>query len=117
MTHPVTIGGREIALAWTQDIASRFPFRASKIGGCPSFADFANPKKAAAAITSFLWLMLPPDIHALYSSPEELFIAIDHENEAKAIHSALIAVIGDMSPTDEKKSTSKKPPSPESKSD
>jgi hypothetical protein len=110
--HPITIGGRQVDLEWTQDIASRMPFRASRIGGSPSMADFANPKKAAAAVTSFLWLVLPPAVHQLFSNPEELFVAIDHKTEAAAIHSALVAIVGEMEPDAEKKSTLRKPPSP-----
>ena len=109
MIHTVKIGGREIGLAWNQSVASRFQFRASKIGGSPSISDFTNPKKAAAAVTSFLWLILPPDALALYPSPEDLFVAIDHKTEAESIHSALVSVIADMTPDDEKKSTLKKP--------
>ena len=110
MIHTVKIGGREIGLAWNQSVASRFQFRASKIGGSPSISDFTNPKKAAAAVTSFLWLILPPDALALYPSPEDLFVVIDsNQDEAESIHSALVAVIADMTPDDEKKSTLKKP--------
>jgi hypothetical protein len=114
MIHNVTIGGRDVALEWNQDIASRFPFRASKIGGCPSMADFVNPRKSAAAVTSLLWLVLPPSVHALFSTPEDLFIAIDHEKEAESLHSALLSIIADMNPSAEKKSSLKKSRSPKS---
>lgn len=114
MIHEVVIGGRKVTLEWTQDIASRYRFRESRIGGVPSIADFRNPRKAKAAIISFLWLVLPPDVHQLFSNPEELAIAINEETEAEAIFAAVVGIIGDMVVTDEKKSTSKKSPSPKS---
>jgi hypothetical protein len=119
MIHKAMIGGKEVELAWTQDIANRFPFRCSKIGVDPSqlFKEFSMPRKAAAAFTSFLWLILPPNAHGLYQSPEDLFVAIDHESEAASIHAAVLGVIADMSPDAEKKSTLNKSHSPESNSD
>ena len=113
---PITIGGETVHLAWTQDVARRLAFRASKIGGGPSFADFRNRKKAAAAITSFLWLILPADVHARFTTPEELFLAIDHETEATAIHTAIMAVIGSMKLADDEKKTPQITPSPVSSS-
>ena len=113
----VTIGGKEVQLAWTQDVARRLAFRASRIGGGPSFADFRNQKKAAAAITTFLWLILPVEVHAKFSTPEDLFLAIDHETEAAAIHAACIAVIGSMQLSADEKKTPLKTPSPASSSD
>lgn len=114
---PITIGGETVHLAWTQDVARRLAFRASKIGGGPTFADFRNPKKAAAAITSFLWLILPADVHARFYTPEELFVAIDHQNEAASIHAAVMSVIGSMQLSDAEKKTPLKTPSPASNSD
>ena len=104
-SYPVTIAGDTVHLAWTQDIARRYPFRASKIGGAPTGRAMSNPKTAVAAVTSFLWLLLPPETHAQYPTPEDLFVAIDHENDHGAIYSALVGIIGDMVPSDEKKST------------
>lgn len=117
MIYPVKIGGREVDLEWNQDIASRFPFRASKIGGSPSIADFRNPKKSVAAVCSLLWLVLPPNIHILFTTPEDLFIAIDQAKESEAISNALIAIVAEMTPSAEKKSSLKKSPLQESNSD
>lgn len=117
MSHEVTIGGETVRLAWTQDIARRYPFRCSKIGGAPTARSMSNPRTATAAVTSFLWLLLPPDLHAVYPTPEELFLAIDHEADAEAIHAALVGIISDMAPDAEKKSTSPTSPSPGSNSD
>jgi len=117
MSYPVTIGGESVNLAWTQDIARRYPFRASKIGGAPSARAMTNPKTAVAAVTAFLWLILPPETHALYPTPEDLFLAIDHESDHLELHAALAGVISDMAPDAEKKSTSGKSPSPESNAD
>lgn len=114
MTHPVKIGGEAVEIGWTQDVAKRYLFRSSKIGGAPSSEDFTNPKKAAAAVTSFLWLVLPPAVHDRYPTPEDLFVAIDHETEFAAVGAALAGIMSDMNPGAEKKSTGKKSPSPKS---
>lgn len=111
MKHLLKIGGREFAIEWTQELARRYPFRASKIGGAPAIRDFTNPKKAAAAVTTFLWLLLPAAAHELFPSPEELYVGIDHETEAEAIHEAVFGVIRDMQPAAEKKRSSRKRPS------
>lgn len=119
MTHKITIGGNQVELAWTQEIASRYAFRVSKIGGAPSISDFRNPKKASAAVVTVLWLVLPPAIHQQYATPEDLYIAInfDDSDEVKSIFDGVLAVIGDMDVSDEKKSTSKKSPSQKSNLD
>lgn len=114
MTYPVKIGGETVEIGWTQDVAKRYLFRASKIGGAPASRDFSNPKKAASAVTCFLWLVLPPAVHERYPTPEELFVAIDHETEFAAVGAALAGVMSDMAPDDEKKSTGKKSPSQKS---
>ena len=113
-SYPVTIEGQTVELAWTQDIARRYQFRSSKIGGPPTARAMSNPKTAVAAVTAFLWLLLPPDVHSLYQSPEDLFLAIDHENDHAGLHAALVGVIGDMVPDVEKKSTLTKSQSPAS---
>ena len=113
MIHKIKIGGEEIGIAWDQQTARSFAYRASKIGGVPSLKDLANPKRAVAAVTDLLWLLLPPETAAKYRTPEDLFGMIDHEAEATNIHAALVAVIGDMGSDVEKKSTSKNSRSPE----
>lgn len=118
MMDPVTvsIAGRPVVLEWTTATAKRYGFRESKHGGGPAFADFRNKRKAAAAVTRFLWLLLPPEEFALYPTDEDLFVAIDHEKEAAGIHSALMAIMGEMLPSPEKKSTTGNSPSPASSS-
>lgn len=106
MSDTVIIGGEEVALAWDQQTARAYPYRASKIGGAPSPRDLANPKRATAAITDLLWLLLPPAAAAKYRTPEELFSAIDHESHAPAIHAAVVSIIGQMVTSDEKKMSS-----------
>lgn len=115
MPATVTIGGEAVSLAWTQEIARRYAFRCSQIGGGPRLADFSHAKKAAAAVTSFLWLILPGPVHARYPSPEELFVALEETDPAE-IHAAVMAVLADMNPPAEKKSTSQSSPSPASSS-
>jgi hypothetical protein len=112
MIHKINIGGEEIGIAWNQQTARSFAYRASKIGGPPSLRDLTNPKRAVAAVTDLLWLLLPPETSAKYRTPEDLFLAIDHDNDAVSIHAALVQVISDMSEVDvEKKSNLKKSPS------
>lgn len=117
MIYPVVIGGEVVELEWKQDIARRYVFRASKIGGGPTSAEFSNPKKAAAAVASFLWLVLPPAVHARYATPEDLFVDIDHASQGQAIRDALVGIFADMAPDAEKKSTGKKTPLRKSNSD
>lgn len=111
MGHSITIAGKPVELSWSQDVAKRMAYRASQIGGGPKDSDFGNPRKAAAAVTALLWMILPPKVHSDYDTPEDLFVALDHENDAEAIHEALAAIVAEMSPSEEKKSTLKKSPS------
>lgn len=117
MSHPVTIGGRTVSLAWTQEIARRFTYRASSIGGAPGKRELTNAKTATAAVTKLLWLVLPPEVAASYPTPEDLFLALDHETAGEGIHKALVGIMADMHADDEKKSTSPSSPSPGSNSD
>lgn len=116
-SHTVTIGGEPVQIAWNQQTARAYNYRASKIGGAPTIRDLSTPKRAVAAVTDLLWLLLPPEAAAKYRTPEELYQAIDHENDTTTIHAALVAVVADMTADDEKKSSSTKSPSPESNSD
>lgn len=109
--HTVRIAGKSVNLAWTVEAQKRFRFRASKIGGAPTHRDFSDPSRATSAVASLLWLLLPPDALADYPTPEELYVGIEDETEAPAIHTALSAIVAEMSPTPEKKTNSKKSPS------
>lgn len=106
MSNTIKIAGREVELAWTNEVQKRFAYRAALVDHLPKFADLANPRKAAAAYAIMLWLLLPPEEHARHATPEDLFAVIDHDTEAKAICDAVIAVLTDMLPTAEKKTTS-----------
>jgi hypothetical protein len=117
MPYPVTIGGEEITLAWDQQTARAYPYRAGRIGGAPSLRDLANPKRAIAAVTDLLWLFLPPAASAKYPTPEELFLAIDHEANAPGIHAAIVGIVGEMTTTPEKKRSLPSSPLPESNLD
>ena len=115
MVYKIKVGGEEIGIAWDQQTARSFAYRAAKIGGAPSLRDLANPKRAIAAVTDLLWLLLPPKTAEKYRTPEELFGAIDHESDATDIHAALLGVINDIETSEEKKSTSTKSPSRKSR--
>jgi hypothetical protein len=114
MAHTITIGGKETQIEWTQAVARRLSFRASKFGISIKPGDFLDPKRAASAYVESLWLLLPPDVVALYPTAEDLAAAIDHDTESKAIVSAVLQCLADMSPDAEKKSSSVSMPSQES---
>ena len=117
MPYPVTIGGEEITLAWDQQTARAYPYRAGRIGGAPKLRDLANAKRAVAAVTDLLWLFLPLSAVTKYPTPEELFLAIDHESHYGEIHAAVIGIVGEMTATPEKKRSLPNSPSPGSNSD
>ena len=117
MSHPCTIAGRKVELAWTQESAKRFAFRMGTIGGEPSGKDFTNPKTAATAIFKALWGLLPPGEFQRYPDPEILYVETDHETEAEGIFAAINGVYLDRFADPEKKSSLTKLPSLESNSD
>ena len=117
MSHEITIAGRKSELEWTQETAKRFAFRMGEIGGEPTGKQLSNPRTVATALFKVLWGLLPPKEFAGYPDPESVFVAVDHEEEAEAIFAAIGGIYEDRFPSKEKKSTSRKSPSPESNSD
>jgi len=117
MPHVLPIGERSVEITWNRETALRYGFRASDIGGAPSIAKLRNPKTAAAAVTKLLWCCLPPSEIVTLATPEDLYTALDHEKHAAQIHAVVVGIVGDMFPSDEKKSTSKNLPSQESNSE
>lgn len=113
--HTITIGGKTVSITWNQGVARRLSFRASSIGGGPSFADFSHPQKAASAIVTFLWLLLPPEVHRRFPTPEDLYADIA-ETEAPAIHAGILSVVREMFPDEDEKKNSPSTPLPESNS-
>ena len=113
MAHEVKIAGEVVRIAWDQATQRQFLFRMGEIGGEPSIAQLSNKKTVTTAIFKVLWGLIPKQLLAKYPDPESLFVAVDHENEAEAIFTAIMAVYSDSSPDTEKKSTLKKSPSPE----
>ena len=107
MSHLVTIAGREVELAWTLESSKRFIFRMGEVGGEP-IKQLANPKTATTALFKVLWGLLPPSEFARYPDAESLFLAVDHESEAKGIFDAITDIYSERFPSAEKKSTSKK---------
>ena len=117
MKHSCTIAGRAVELAWTQETAKRFAYRMGEIGGEPTGKQLTNPKTVTTAIFKALWGLLPPVEFARYPDPESLFVAVDHDKEGEAIFAPINGVYLDRFPSEEKKSTLTKSPSPESNSD
>lgn len=113
MDNSVTIAGQPVSIAWTQEVARRYGIRASKLGGAPKTADLSDRHRAAYAAAAFLWLFLPPMIHDQYRTPEDLYLALDHEQDAPAILTAILAVFGEMAVDAEKKTSSPTSPLPE----
>lgn len=116
MAHIIRIGGREVALEWTQETAKRYAYRMGELGGEPTGKQLTNPKTVTTALFKVLWALLPAGEFSRHPDPESLFVAVDHETEGEAIFAAIAAIYADRSPTTEKKSTSMRSPSPESNS-
>lgn len=114
--HTVTINGRPVVVAWNQGAQRRLVFRASKHEIKVDARSLFTPAKAAAAYVELLWLLLPPDEHARYASPEDLAAVIDHENDSPAIVAAVLDVVGQMFADVEKKTSSANTHSPASNS-
>jgi len=117
MTDAIKIAGRDVVISWNQEVAKRFNYRLSCIGGHPTKRDLTNPATASAAVCKLLWALLPSNEIGRYATPEDLFVAIDQDTESEGISQAILAVFAEMNPSVEKKSTSKKSRSPESNSD
>jgi hypothetical protein len=114
MAHEITIGGRAVSLAWTNEAAKRFSFRLSSIGGHPTQREITTPATASAAVCKILWALLPAAEFVRYATPEDLFVAIDQESESEVIAKAILGVYADMNPTPEKKTSTVKSRSPKS---
>lgn len=117
MSHVCKIAGREVALSWNQETKKRYDFRLSSIGGRPTDRQLKSKATSSAAVCKLLWALLPKSESWRYESPEDLYVAIDEDTESEGISKAILGVFADMNPSAEKKTTSKKLPSPESNSD
>jgi hypothetical protein len=113
MSYPIKIGGREITLAWTQEVARRFRYRVGIIGGLPEPNEYSDESRAESAYARILWCLLPAKEHARHKSPEDLFAMLE-DDEIPAIVEAVVGVFEDMTIDAEKKSTLKSLPSHES---
>lgn len=116
-SHNCKIAGRSVDLAWTQETAKRYAFRMGEIGGEPTSKQLTSPRTVATALHKVLWALLPPAEFARYATPEDLFVAVDHDNEATGIFSAINSVYQDRFADTEKKSSLTKSRSQESNSD
>jgi hypothetical protein len=117
MDYPITIAGRKVSLAWTQESEKRFAFRMGLIGGEPTPKQLSNPRTVTTALFKIAWGLLPPAEFARYDDPEALFVAMDHEADAEALFAAISGIYQDRTIDTEKKTSLKKSPSPESNSD
>lgn len=117
MIREITIGGRPVKLAWTVESRKRFQYRLQTIGGHPPESAFRTARTAPAAFCKVLWALLPPAELATLATPEDVFVAMDHETEAETVFAAISDIYGDMEADAEKKTTSVKSPSQESNSD
>ena len=117
MPYDITIGGKPLTVAWNQETAKRYAFRASRVGVNP-FAVIGKPAQREFALITILWLILPQEWHLQFATAEDLHVAINHDDDAekRGITAALVGIIGDMFPDAEKKSTGKKSPSLKSNS-
>jgi hypothetical protein len=108
MSHLVKIGGREITLDWSQEVAKRFNYRLAAIGGMPKQKELTTPITAGAAIAKIVWALLPKADFARYETPEDLFVDLDHDTEGLIVAEAVAAIFSEMAPDAEKKRTSTK---------
>jgi len=117
MSHKVTIGGADVEISWTNEVQRGFRDRVSKIGADYEklFQNFRNPRKSRYAYFAWLWFFLPMDVYRKFEIPEDLMLAVE-DKDAQSVVSAVLGTIKEMSPSAEKKSTSKKSPSPGSNS-
>lgn len=115
MDHKVNIGGKPVTLTWDQKASRRYKSRTDEMRVPPKFADLSNPKKADTTLYKLLWAFLPETELSRFPSPESLFVEAD-PSEFEAICKAIVAILGEMFPNAEKKSTSRKSQSPGSSS-
>lgn len=112
--HQCTIAGSAVELEWTQSVARQYRYRASKLGVDNELERMSNPATVESAVFDTLWCLLPSALIAKYPTPEELFVAVDHDNEAEGIWQAIKGVIEEQVVDQQKKTTSKSDPGPES---
>lgn len=117
MKFPFTIAGRVIELEWTQETARRYEFRIGTVGGEPTARQLNNPRTVSSALFRMLWALLPVREFQRYDSPEDLYLAVDHDEEGPAIYAALRGIFEERAVTAEKKSSGRKSLSPASSSD
>lgn len=110
--HEIKIAGESVSLAWDQETAKRYHFRMAEIGGEPT--DYSNPNTIATNLFKVLYGLLPVQTFKKYSDPEDLWVAVDHENEGEAIFKAINAVFLERFPDAEKKSNGRTKRSQES---
>lgn len=108
MAHVVKIGGREVVLTWSQEVAKRFAFRLAAIGGMPKQKELTSGATAGAAVAKIVWALLPKQDFVRYETPEDLFVDIDDDTEGLGIANAIAAIFSEMAPDPEKKRTSTK---------
>lgn len=106
MIHELVIAGKKVAIEWTNDASRNMRIRSSKIGAdIPKlWAGVSKENSAEYAVTAFIWMLLPSGTYSKYQSPEDLYSDLSVD-DAKSNFNALIGVIADMEPSDEKKST------------
>ena len=107
MSATVKIDGKEIALRWDQSTARQVRFRQSALGESVIriLQDIQKPAKAEAAMAKLLWLLFP-DV-SQYPTPESLWLAIADEDMVD-VGKAVVSVLDQSSPSDQKKTSSKK---------
>lgn len=115
MAHILKIAGREISLVWDNATQRVFSARLSKIGETAASVgkSLGSSARGEYGIISILWAALPADDYRRYPTPEDMVADIDQADNAQAVE-AVFGLIKDMSPSSEKKSTSRKSPSQKS---
>lgn len=112
MANILQLAGAAVTIAWDNATQRTFATRLSKIGESSGSIGAALNSKARGdyAIVTLLWAVLPADVYRRYPTPEDMVADIAPEDNEAAV-AAVFGVIKEMTPTPEKKSTSKKSPS------
>lgn len=118
MIHKINIGGRDVEFAWNKRAARLHLVRCSKADVEP-FKLMAKPRTRIYGMAALLWSLLPDADYDKFKTPEDLFAEIDEKEwESEQTMSTFAGLFEDMAePSDEKKSTLRKSPSPGSSSD
>ncbi len=113
MSHPVTISGETVSLVWSKASSRLMRLRLAGIGF--DWSKDTVGSRMSATMVKICWALLPSEVFEKYADYESMYSAMNEDEDAP-MFKAVSAIISEMSPPAEKKSTSKKSRSPASNS-